>query len=375
MERVRGQFVALGLGMIVLVVIATLINRGPIVLPMLIVFAAAGAALLLWARMPRAIVVVDFAIMAASVVLLYWLVSATPLALFLLAAFATAREPRRWLAVVLALATGAHLAVQLSLGQDTIVTALATIAGVAFLFAVSRLLVSERTQRVQIAELLAEVEERRQQEKASDMLAERGRMARELHDVLAHTLSGLAIQLEGARILSTQHAVPAALRDSVERAHQLSRAGILEAKRAVAALRGDQLPGPELLQELVDEHRLSAGSPIRLIITGEPAPLDADASLAIYRTAQEALSNVRKHAPGAAVEIMLSWTPSAVILEVIDHGGQISGDPIADHGSGYGLTGMAERAELLGASIETGPFDDGFRVRLTVPIDAVGPAS
>jgi signal transduction histidine kinase len=373
MERVRGLFVVLGLGTIVLVVIATLISRGPIALPTLAVFTAAGAALLLWPRMPRAIVVLDFAVMGASVVLLYWLVSATPLALFLLAAFATAREPRRWLAVVLALATGAHLAVQLSLGQDTIVTALATIAGVAFLFAVSRLLVSERTQRVQIAQLLAEAEERRQQERASSLLAERGRMARELHDVLAHTLSGLAIQLEGARILSTQHAVPAALRDSVERAHQLSRAGLLEAKRAVAALRGDQLPGPELLQELVDEHRLSAGTSTRLIVTGDPAPLDADASLAIYRTAQEALSNVRKHAPGAAVEITLGWTPSAVLLAVLDHGGQLSRDPIASRG--YGLTGMAERAELLGATIETGPFDDGFRVRLSIPIDAVSSAS
>ncbi|MBX3099454.1 MAG: hypothetical protein KF761_07705 [Salinibacterium sp.] len=373
MEHVHRVFVWLGLGMIALVVIATLIGSGPIATPVLAVFAAAGAALLLWERMPRSLVILGFAVMAASVVLLYWLVSATPLALFLLAAFATLREPRRWLAVVLAASTVAHLAVQLALGQDTILTGMATLAGVAFLFAISRLLVSERDQRERVAQLLGEAEESRHRERESYLIAERGRVARELHDVLAHTLSGLAIQLEGARILASQPDVPEALRDSVERAHLLSRAGLLEAKRAVTALRNDQLPGPELLQALVDEHRLSAGSPTRLVVTGTPVTLASDASLALYRTAQEALSNVRKHAPRASVDLTLAWSPSRVTLDVVDRGGHAEATSVAP--PGYGLTGMAERAELLGATLITGPYADGFRVQLSIPLDSVAPTT
>jgi signal transduction histidine kinase len=350
--------------MIALVVAATVVSSGPTSLPALGGFAMASAAFLLWRNALNWVAVILFALAAASVVALYWLVSTTPLALFFLAAAATWREPRRPIALTLALATVSHAAVQLVLGQDTILTGLATVVGVAFLFALARLVLSERQQRERIAQLLAEVEQRRQSERASFLMAERGRMARELHDVLAHTLSGLAIQLEGARILGAQDGVPRPLREAVENAHRLSRAGLQEARRAVAALRGDQLPGPDLIPDLVEEHRLSAGSLLRYTVTGSARSLDAEASLALYRTAQEALSNVRKHAAGAAVDIGLEWTPSSVILTVQDTGGAGLG-PTA--GSGFGLTGMAERADLIGATLETGMLGRGYRVRLTIP--------
>jgi signal transduction histidine kinase len=194
-------------------------------------------------------------------------------------------------------------------------------------------------------------------------------MARELHDVLAHTLSGLAIQLESARLLASKEEISDELRDAVERAQQLSRTGLQEAGRAVATLRGDQMPGPDLLPTLVEEHRLATSGPVRLCVSGQPHRLDAETSLALYRTAQEALSNVRKHARGAAVDLALDWSDASVVLTVQDDGGvdSVAG---AANDSGFGLTGMAERASLLGATLETGRSELGFRVRLTVPIDA-----
>jgi len=366
MRHSRGLFLGLALAMVALVVGATMVVSGPNSLPALAGFVLASVTFLLWDRAPGAVAVAAFGVAAVSVVVLYGVVSTTPLALFFLAAAATWRAPRRIIAGVLAAGTLAHVVVQLALGQDTILSGLATVAGVGFIYLVARLVASERQQRERVAQLLTEVEHSRQSERASFLMAERGRMARELHDVLAHTLSGLAIQLESARILGAQKGVPPALREAVENAHRLSRSGLQEAKRAVAALRGDQLPGPELIPTLVEEHRLAGGGPIQFSVAGEPQPLDAEASLALYRTAQEALSNVRKHAAGAVAEVGVQWTGSYVVLSVVDTGGaRVS--PAT--GSGFGLTGMAERAELIGATLETGMLDQGYRVRLTIPID------
>lgn len=369
MERTRTVFIALALGMVAVVTVYTGLNAEPISYAFLAIFAISTTVFVLPRRMSPVAVLLLFGLTASAIVAVYWLVSATPVALFVLAALATWREPRWPLAVILTVATGAHLAVQLALGQDTILTGLGTVGGVVFLYLVSRLLVSERTQREKVARLLRDVEQSREAEKVSYVMAERGRMARDLHDVLAHTLSGLAIQLEGARILASQDAVSTELRDAVENAHHLSKAGLREARRAISALRGDQLPGPDLIPALVEEHRLATGGRARFSASGHPQPLTADASLALYRTAQEALSNVRKHAVGSAVDVTVDWTDSAVVLTVTDDGASNS-DPATE--AGYGLTGMAERAELLGATLETGHHGDGFRVRLTVTLDTTG---
>ncbi len=369
MKRTRSVFLVLVLGMVALIVVYTALNAVLITYAVLAVFAAASTVFVVPRRMPAMVAILLFGLTAASVVVVYWLISATPLALFLLAALATWREPRRLLALVLAVATVAHLAVQLSLGQDTVLTALATVGGVGFIYLIGRLLVSERVQREKVAQLLLDVEQSREAERASYVMAERGRMARDLHDVLAHTLSGLAIQLEGARILASQESVPPALRDAVENAHRLSRMGLQEARRAVSALRGDELPGVEMIPALVEEHRLATGSAARFSTSGMALPVDADANLALYRTAQEALSNVRKHAAGAAVDVTLEWSEDAVVLTISDDGAANS-SPAAE--PGYGLTGMAERAELLGATLQTGPFKEGFRVRFAVPIESRG---
>ena len=198
--------------------------------------------------------------------------------------------------------------------------------------------------------------------------AERIRLAREMHDVLGHTLSALAVQLEGARLLLARRGAAADEIEAVARAHRLAREGLDEARRAVGTLRGDDLPGPDLLLGLVEGFAQDSGTEARLAVEGEPAELAPDARLALYRTAQEALTNVRRHANPTRVDLRLRWRSDGAELTVENDGVEPgAGSPLA----GYGLTGMRERAELLGGKLELGADDGRFRVRLWVP--AVAP--
>ncbi|GAA4504096.1 hypothetical protein GCM10023191_057840 [Actinoallomurus oryzae] len=197
------------------------------------------------------------------------------------------------------------------------------------------------------------------------ILAERSRIAREIHDILAHSLSAQLVHLEGARLLMVGGRTEEAL-VRVERARGLARSGLEETRRALATLRGDIPPMDVVLRELTDEHRLLADAVCELKVEGEPRDLDARAGLAVIRTAQEALTNVRKHAPGAAVTVALRYTDGWCELEVTDEGGEPG--PLAGSGGGYGLVGMRERAELIGGTLEAGPVEEGFRVLLRVPL-------
>jgi signal transduction histidine kinase len=285
-------------------------------------------------------------------------------------AFAPLRLPLRTAASVCAIAVAAfdvHLAL---VAPNEGVFILVVTGGAAFFFVLGLLLRREQDQRQHIAGLLAELEASREAEKASAALAERSRLAREMHDVLAHTLSGLVLQLDAARLLARSEGPPngtATLGVTLDRAHALARNGLAEARQAITALRGDQLPGPELLPDLVDEHRRTSTGTCRLTVTGEPQLLPPDARLAVYRTAQEALSNVRKHAPGADVDVRLRWAPGEAVLVVEDRDGHPPTAPDRS-ASGYGLTGMAERAQLLGGGLSAGPIESGFRVALRVPL-------
>ncbi len=191
---------------------------------------------------------------------------------------------------------------------------------------------------------------------------ERERLAREMHDVLAHTLSGLTVQLEATRLLAEQRPGDPAVAVAVAHAHRLAREGLLEARRAVSALRGD-LPGPAQLEQLLHDFEVESGVRCRLDIEGTPVPLRPDAQLALYRTAQEALTNIRKHADATSVVLRLVWSRHGAELTVEDEG---TPKPSLAPG-GYGLTGIRERATLVGGSLEAGPIEGGFRVRLRVP--------
>ena len=181
--------------------------------------------------------------------------------------------------------------------------------------------------------------------------------------MLAHTLSALAVQLESGRLLLEQRPGDPAGLQAVGRAHRLAHDGLVEARRAVGAVRGGTLPGPGALQSLAAVFHDDTGVPYRVEVVGEPAQLSYEARLAVYGTAQEAHANVRKHASASSVMLRLRWKPDGAELTVED-----KGEPKAwSVKDGYGLLGIRERAELLGGRLEAGPVEHGFRVRLWVP--------
>ncbi|GAA5160197.1 MULTISPECIES: sensor histidine kinase [Amycolatopsis] len=195
-------------------------------------------------------------------------------------------------------------------------------------------------------------------------LAERARIARELHDVLAHSLSGLALNLQSARLMLVRDGASPETLAQIERAQQLAAEGLAEARNAVATLRDDLVPLESAVADLVTAYRLDTGAAADLTVHGEPRPVATAASTAVVRAVQEALANTRKHATGAPVTVELAFTPDEVTVTVLDRQGR---RPRPGGPAGYGLRGMRERAELLGGRLTTGPGEDGWQVRLTVP--------
>ncbi|MFE9679040.1 sensor histidine kinase [Streptomyces sp. NPDC006259] len=209
--------------------------------------------------------------------------------------------------------------------------------------------------------LLAQERAARAAETESAALAERARIAREIHDVLAHSLSAQLVHLEAARLLIEWGADRDTILERVVAARGMARDGLDETRQALSALRGELTPLEEFLTGLV---RAVGGAGIT--VAGERRPLPVEASQAVRRVAQEALTNVRKHAPGAGVRLRLDYGPDQVTLCVRDSGGPPG--EFAGVGGGYGLLGMRERAELLGGSLEAGPGEEGFVVTLKVPV-------
>ncbi len=221
----------------------------------------------------------------------------------------------------------------------------------------------------QLAErLLVELEQSRAAEAVSAGLAERQRLAREMHDVLAHSLSGLILQLEGARMLAAEDPADPRLPQVINRAHQLGRTGLAEARRAIGTLRDDELPGPERLAALAAQFEQDSGTCCRLTVVGAAQQLGTETRLALYRVAQEALTNIGRHAQPERVELRLAYEPAATRLTIEDFAADSGSRPAPSGGSGgYGLTGMRERAELLGGTLTAGATAGGFRVELVVP--------
>ena len=198
-------------------------------------------------------------------------------------------------------------------------------------------------------------------------LAERQRLAREMHDVLAHSLSGLMLQLEGARMLVADNPSDPRLPGVIERAHHLGKSGLEEARRAIGMLRDDELPGPERLAGLAAQFQEVSGVPCQFTVSGQANELPSEAALAVYRVAQEALTNITKHACAERVEVHLGYEPCGTRLTIEDFAMNWEPPRVAGDGSGYGLTGMRERAELLGGELNTAMTRGGFRVELRVP--------
>jgi signal transduction histidine kinase len=250
------------------------------------------------------------------------------------------------------------LALYAAANDDVWLTTLATTAGLALAGYVLRL---DAEARGNAQRLLNQERAARAAEAESAALAERARIAREIHDVLAHSLSAQLVHLEAARLLIEGGADRDQILQRVVAARGMARDGLAETRQALSALRGDMTPLEEFLSRLVGT---SDGA--ETTISGERRPLPAEASQAVRRVAQEALTNVRKHAPGAKIRVRLEYGEDQVTLVVRDSGG--SPGELTTSGGGYGLLGMRERAELLGGSLDAGPDDEGFVVTLKVPV-------
>ena len=224
---------------------------------------------------------------------------------------------------------------------------------------------------------------------------ERARIARELHDVVAHHISMIAVQAETAR-LATPGMPPAGAARLLEIGNT-ARAGLTEMRRLLGVLREDaraaspgqlgagQLgadrhpqPGLAQLSELIDEAREASGTGTRFIVSGPPVTLDSGVELAAYRIVQEALTNARRHAPGAAVDVELRFTDDALRLRIRDNGpgppDGLNGSAVlvaADSAGGHGLPGMRERATAAGGELRTGAAPGGgFLIEATLPAKA-----
>jgi len=222
--------------------------------------------------------------------------------------------------------------------------------------------------------LLAQTQRSHEEQLRAARLEESTRIAREIHDVLAHTLAGLTIQLEATSSLIEQGADRDTLQARVQRAHALAREGLEETREAVGALRGESVSASAGIEALVADYRASADARAELTVDGDPARLTGQTGQAVLRVVQEALTNVRKHAPGADVSVAVHAGQDPgddVVLLVQDRptASRPNSAPavLADSGGGYGLQGMRERAALLGGTLDAGAFGDGWRVQLRLP--------
>lgn len=216
-------------------------------------------------------------------------------------------------------------------------------------------------------------------ETAAAALAERARIAREIHDVLAHSLAAVSVNLQAAQGLLGELAERgdspelAKAIECVARAGAFTREGMAEARRAITALRDNPAPPPpaplaDQLAALVAQYRAAGDTAVEFSVTGAPRPVDAGPGLAVYRTVQEALTNARKHAPGQPVTLGLGFGQAEITVRVSNPlPPDAAARPLAAAGAGYGLTGLRERAALGGGTFTAGPADGQWRVWLTIP--------
>lgn len=211
--------------------------------------------------------------------------------------------------------------------------------------------------------------------------AERARIAREMHDIVAHSLSVIIAQADGGRYAAS--ADPNAAAAALGTIAETGRAALADMRRLLGVLRPDDdgarpaalvpQPAAQDLEELVAQVR-AAGLRVSFVRTGAARPLPPGAGLVAYRICQESLTNVLKHAgPDPSVTVLLQWQPTALMLEVSDDGRGAAAAADAD-GRGQGLVGMQERAAMFGGAVTAGPrVGGGFRVRAELPIPAVRP--
>ncbi|MGW1343047.1 sensor histidine kinase [Kribbella sp. NPDC002412] len=246
------------------------------------------------------------------------------------------------------------------------------------LFAIGWLLgfaLRQRTERTEAAEERALRAEREREAAARVAVAEeRGRIARELHDVVAHAVSVMVLQVGAVR-----HRMPVTDtedRETLSNVEQAGRTALAEMRRLLSAMRqdGEELellphPGLHNLDSLVDDVR-AAGLPVKVEIRGEPFPLPPGLDLSAYRIVQEGLTNALKHSRASQAEVDVDYSATELVLEVRDDG---PGGPSAEAGLGHGLVGVRERVKIFGGDMTAGAAQSGgFVLRARLPLDGGG---
>jgi signal transduction histidine kinase len=254
-------------------------------------------------------------------------------------------------------------------------------------FAFSLVRRARRDQIDALQERARRLEAERDQQAVSAAAEERARIAREMHDIVAHSLSVIIAQADGGRYAG--QAEPAAAVRSLTTIAETGRAALVDMRRLLGVLRTDEpdepddvptgrlpalrpQPAVDEVADLVDQVRAS-GLEVSMVRMGTPRTLPPGTGVAVYRICQESLTNVLKHAgPAAHATVLLQWGARSLILEVNDDG---RGAAAADDGAGQGAVGMRERAAMLGGTLTLGPRPGGgFRVRTEIPIPpAPGP--
>jgi signal transduction histidine kinase len=227
-----------------------------------------------------------------------------------------------------------------------------------------------RIQAQQSAALLAQRERLEAEQRRADLLDERARIAREIHDVLAHSLGALGIQIQAARSVLTDYSDIGRAVELLTAAQRMAAEGLTDTRRAVHALRSDTLPLADELAKATATYGERYHGTVSLDSYGDPRPVPADATVALLRVAQEALVNAAKHGAGKPVTVRLDYGPADVRLTIRNEFDPVGSGTaeLSTLNAGYGLTGMRERLRILDGTLEAGRDGSSWVVTAQVPL-------
>jgi signal transduction histidine kinase len=285
-------------------------------------------------------------------------------ATYAIGAYAERRSALAGLGLI-AVGAGIHAA---AFYPDGVVPAL--LGGVALPWTIGRIVRGNRDLTREERQKSREIERSHAREARAAVTSERMRVARELHDAVAHNISVIAIQAGGADGIVERD--PARAEQCVELIETVAREALAELGRLIRPHADDDDAGePSLarVDQLADRAR-AAGVPVELSVEGRPAPLQAGLDLAAFRIVQEALANAAKHARANHAQVTVRYSQGAIELEISDDGRGSSGERTAHDGGGHGLVGMRERVALYGGSLDAGPRPaGGYRVHARLPLE------
>jgi signal transduction histidine kinase len=239
---------------------------------------------------------------------------------------------------------------------------------------VGRITRRRRLHAVDLQQRAIELEQDREENARAAVAQERSRIAHELHDVIAHSVSVIVVQAAAAEEIAERD--PTRTREALRTIRGVGNDALAEMRRLLGVLRNaddelalDPQPGVERLGELVGQAE-AAGMTVHITVEGQHRPLPPGVNLTAYRVVQEALTNVRKHAHTSEAQVLLRYVPEAIELAISDNGRGAAGAPQPSNGAGHGLIGMRERVSLYGGTVNAGTRPNGgFSVEVRLPTD------